>query len=100
MILIKKTVFSVYLQRYYEVYHLIPNTTYEFRLWANNLLGSGEIVSTSATTLSQLSDESKLANEESINHSQLTVFPFRCRRFRYYSERREGFRPTNLGLCG
>ncbi|XP_031632087.1 uncharacterized protein LOC116346282 [Contarinia nasturtii] len=42
--------------RYFEVYHLIPNTTYEFRLWANNFLGSGEAVTISATTLSQLSD--------------------------------------------
>lgn len=47
------------LQRYYEIFHLIPNTTYEFRLWANNYLGAGEIVITSATTLGQLSDESK-----------------------------------------
>ncbi|XP_055297286.1 uncharacterized protein LOC129565929 [Sitodiplosis mosellana] len=46
--------------RYYEVYHLIPNTTYEFRLWANNYLGAGEAVTTSATTLGQLSDESVL----------------------------------------
>lgn len=38
------------------MYHLTPNTTYEFRLWANNFLGAGEAVTTSATTLGQLSD--------------------------------------------
>lgn len=44
-------------QRYYEVYHLKPNTTYEFRIWANNYLGAGEIASTTATTLDQISDK-------------------------------------------
>lgn len=48
------------LQRYYEVYHLKPNTTYEFRIWANNYLGAGEIAYTMATTLSQLTDKGKL----------------------------------------
>lgn len=48
--------FLIRLQRYYEVYHLTPNTTYEFRLWANNFLGAGEAVTTSATTLGQLTD--------------------------------------------
>lgn len=38
------------------MYHLTPNTTYEFRIWANNYLGAGEIAQTSGTTLSQLSD--------------------------------------------
>lgn len=38
------------------MYHLTPNTTYEFRIWANNYLGTGEIAETSGTTLSQLSD--------------------------------------------
>ncbi|XP_055632165.1 uncharacterized protein LOC129772199 [Toxorhynchites rutilus septentrionalis] len=36
--------------RQLEIYHLIPNTTYEFRIWANNALGAGEIVTTTATT--------------------------------------------------
>jgi hypothetical protein len=26
------------------VYHLVPNTTYSFRVWATNQLGRGEIV--------------------------------------------------------
>lgn len=47
------------LQRYFEVFHLIPNTTYEFRLWANNYLGPGEISYTFATTLCQLTDQGK-----------------------------------------
>lgn len=26
------------------MYHLVPNTTYSFRVWATNQLGKGEIV--------------------------------------------------------
>lgn len=55
-----------YFQRYYELYHLKPNTTYEFRLWANNFLGAGEIVTTSATTLGALSDASKREIDENL----------------------------------
>lgn len=40
-----------------EVYHLIPNTTYEFRIWGNNYLGAGEIVNTIITTLPEIGDE-------------------------------------------
>lgn len=40
-----------------EVYRLEPNTTYEFRLWANNQLGSGDIVTTNVTTLSETKEE-------------------------------------------
>ncbi|XP_037026614.1 contactin-2 [Bradysia coprophila] len=43
--------------RYMEVYHLTPNTTYEFRIWGNNLLGAGEIVNTFITTLPEIGDE-------------------------------------------
>ncbi|KAJ6639115.1 hypothetical protein Bhyg_11854 [Pseudolycoriella hygida] len=43
--------------RYMEVYHLSPNTTYEFRIWGNNYLGSGEIVNTIITTLPEIGDE-------------------------------------------
>ena len=32
------------LQRQIDVYHLVPNTTYSFRVWATNQLGRGEIV--------------------------------------------------------
>ena len=32
------------LQRQIDVYHLEPNTTYSFRVWATNQLGRGEIV--------------------------------------------------------
>lgn len=51
--------FLLILKRYFEVFHLTPNSTYEFRIWANNFLGPGEIVSTSATTLCSLTDQSK-----------------------------------------
>lgn len=37
----------------------MPNTSYEFRIWANNILGAGEISYTTATTLDKLTDESK-----------------------------------------
>ncbi|XP_058811315.1 uncharacterized protein LOC131676210 [Topomyia yanbarensis] len=36
--------------RQLEIYHLIPNTTYEFRIWANNALGSGDVMTITATT--------------------------------------------------
>ncbi|XP_055712928.1 contactin-1 isoform X1 [Phlebotomus papatasi] len=39
--------------RQLEVYHLIPNTSYEFRIWANNHLGPGEKTTVTATTISQ-----------------------------------------------
>lgn len=39
-----------------EIYHLTPNTTYEFRIWGNNYLGSGEIVATTVTTLPEIGD--------------------------------------------
>lgn len=40
-----------------EIYHLIPNTTYEFRIWGNNYIGSGDIASTIITTLPEIGDE-------------------------------------------
>ncbi|KAH8275089.1 hypothetical protein KR018_011344, partial [Drosophila ironensis] len=43
--------------RQMEVYRLAPNTTYEFRIWANNELGSGEIVTTNVTTLPETKEE-------------------------------------------
>ncbi|KAG5680531.1 hypothetical protein PVAND_010036 [Polypedilum vanderplanki] len=36
--------------RQLEVYHLKPNTSYQFRIWANNEVGSGEIKLTTART--------------------------------------------------
>jgi len=42
-----------------EVYRLAPNTTYEFRIWANNELGSGEVVTTNVTTLPETKEEGK-----------------------------------------
>ena len=43
------------LQRQIDVYHLLPNTTYAFRVWATNRLGRGEIVEVEGHT--QYSDE-------------------------------------------
>lgn len=37
--------------RYLEVYHLRPNTSYEFRIWANNEVGAGDIYTISARTI-------------------------------------------------
>lgn len=34
----------IILQRQIDVYHLVPNTTYSFRVWATNQLGRGDIV--------------------------------------------------------
>ena len=45
MITYKSTLlFFPLLQRQIDVYHLVPNTTYIFRVWATNKLGKGEIV--------------------------------------------------------
>ncbi|XP_017144531.1 uncharacterized protein LOC108157132 isoform X2 [Drosophila miranda] len=43
--------------RQMEVYRLAPNTTYEFRIWANNELGSGVVVTTNVTTLPETKEE-------------------------------------------
>ncbi|XP_023166025.1 uncharacterized protein LOC111596165 [Drosophila hydei] len=43
--------------RQMEVYRLAPNTTYEFRIWANNELGSGAVVTTNVTTLPETKEE-------------------------------------------
>jgi hypothetical protein len=37
--------------RYLEVYHLKPNTTYQFRMWANNEVGSGDVCTITARTV-------------------------------------------------
>lgn len=39
------------LQRQIDVYRLDPNTTYVFKIWANNNLGPGEETVLEATTL-------------------------------------------------
>ncbi|XP_062539244.1 uncharacterized protein LOC134207554 isoform X2 [Armigeres subalbatus] len=43
--------------RQLEIYHLIPNTTYEFRIWANNALGAGEVVTITATTTPDMEEK-------------------------------------------
>uniref|UniRef100_A0A182T332 Fibronectin type-III domain-containing protein n=1 Tax=Anopheles maculatus TaxID=74869 RepID=A0A182T332_9DIPT len=45
--------------RQLEIYHLIPNTTYEFRIWGNNQLGAGEIVTILATTQPRMEEKGK-----------------------------------------
>lgn len=37
--------------RYLEVYHLRPNTSYQFRIWANNEVGAGKVSTISAKTV-------------------------------------------------
>ncbi|KAL7033170.1 hypothetical protein ACKWTF_007495 [Chironomus riparius] len=37
--------------RQLEVYHLVPNTSYQFRIWASNEVGSGEIYTIGARTV-------------------------------------------------
>lgn len=41
---------KLHFQRQIEVYKLLPNTTYQFRIWATNLLGRGEITEAFGTT--------------------------------------------------
>ncbi|XP_052866955.1 uncharacterized protein LOC128273077 [Anopheles cruzii] len=43
--------------RQLEIYHLIPNTTYEFRIWGNNQLGAGEVVTILATTQPRMEEK-------------------------------------------
>ncbi|ETN68072.1 hypothetical protein AND_000091 [Anopheles darlingi] len=43
--------------RQLEIYHLVPNTTYEFRIWGNNQLGAGEIVTILATTQPRMEEK-------------------------------------------
>ncbi|XP_058127548.1 uncharacterized protein LOC131290904 [Anopheles ziemanni] len=43
--------------RQLEIYHLIPNTTYEFRIWGNNQLGAGEIVTILSTTQPRMEEK-------------------------------------------
>lgn len=59
-------------QRQMEVYRLAPNTTYEFRIWANNELGSGTVVTTNVTTLPETKEEGKrpLRLAVCLSHSQ------------------------------
>jgi len=37
--------------RQLEVYHLVPNTSYQFRIWASNEVGSGEMYTIGARTV-------------------------------------------------
>lgn len=46
-------------QRQLEIFHLTPNTTYEFRIWANNKLGAGEKAVITATTVPKTEEKGK-----------------------------------------
>lgn len=46
-------------QRQLEVYHLKPNETYDFQIWANNHIGPGVIANVSGTTKSQYEEKGK-----------------------------------------
>jgi hypothetical protein len=48
------------LQRQIDVYRLDPNTTYVFRIWANNELGPGEETVLEATTLHDIEEIGEL----------------------------------------
>lgn len=50
-------------QRQLEIYHLTPNTSYEFRIWANNQLGSGDKVTISGTTSPKIEEKGNQPNE-------------------------------------
>lgn len=43
--------------RYLEVYHLKPNTSYEFRIWATNEVGAGEMCTISARTIEPVQEK-------------------------------------------
>ncbi|XP_069966800.1 uncharacterized protein [Bactrocera oleae] len=65
--------------RQMEVYRLEPNTTYEFRIWANNQLGSGEVVTTNVTTLPETKEEVICYPKEKFIMSSLaTIVPSLC----------------------
>lgn len=44
-------------QRQLEVYHLKPNTTYDFQIWANNNIGPGVISNVTGMTKSQYEEQ-------------------------------------------
>lgn len=46
--------------RYLEVYHLKPNTSYQFRIWANNDVGAGEICTIGARTVEPTQEKGKI----------------------------------------
>jgi hypothetical protein len=43
--------------RYLEVYHLKPNTSYEFRIWATNDVGPGEMCTITARTIEPVQEK-------------------------------------------
>lgn len=46
--------------RYLEVYHLKPNTSYQFRIWANNEVGSGLVSTITARTVEPTQEKGSL----------------------------------------
>ncbi|XP_011138978.1 contactin-2 isoform X3 [Harpegnathos saltator] len=52
--------------RQIDVYHLVPNTTYSFRVWATNQLGRGEIVEVDGHTHHSVEELAQLEEQEVI----------------------------------
>ncbi|XP_043515653.1 contactin-2 isoform X4 [Frieseomelitta varia] len=52
--------------RQIDVYHLVPNTTYSFRVWATNQLGRGEIVEVEGHTHHSIEELAQLEEQEVI----------------------------------
>lgn len=55
-------VFFLPSQRQLEVFHLVPNTSYEFRIWSTNKLGAGERATIVATTTRKTVEEGNVFN--------------------------------------
>lgn len=45
--------------RYLEVFHLLPNTSYQFRIWANNELGAGDMYTVTSRTIAPTQEKGK-----------------------------------------
>ncbi|XP_011648005.1 protein sidekick-2 isoform X3 [Pogonomyrmex barbatus] len=52
--------------RQIDVYHLVPNTTYSFRVWATNQLGKGEVVEVEGHTHYSVEELAQLEEQEVI----------------------------------
>uniref|UniRef100_A0A336L3L2 CSON003813 protein n=1 Tax=Culicoides sonorensis TaxID=179676 RepID=A0A336L3L2_CULSO len=60
--------------RQLEIFHLSPNTTYEFRIWGNNKLGAGEKALITATTVPK-TEEKGFCDSDDQQQQVKTVAP-------------------------